>query len=164
MLNGNGNGTSHSRPVPIEEEPYTLAIDRDGVWTYNGLPLIHPKGLAMFKDHLHRADDGRYFVQFGPISGPVEVEDFPYVARLITATDDGLVVQWNTPPGETIPPDQLFHTPEGTVGIRVRQGALPAKFDRVSGVRLGTFLDATTDGTVWYRGPGGHVPLPCATF
>ncbi|MBC7541139.1 MAG: DUF1285 domain-containing protein [Candidatus Sericytochromatia bacterium] len=160
----NGNGTSPNGHKSIEKEPYTLAIDRDGIWTYNGLPLIHPKGLAMFKDHLQRADDGQYFVKFGPITGPVVVADFPYVARLLSATEDGLVVQWNTPPGETISPDHLFHTPEGTVGIRVRQGALPAKFDRVSGARLGDLLDADVDGTVWYRGPGRHVPVACAEF
>jgi hypothetical protein len=160
----NGNGTSPHGPTPIAEDPYTLAIDRDGIWTYNGLPLIHPKGLAMFKDHLQRDEAGRYFVQFGPMTGPVEVEDFPYVARLVSATEEGLVVQWNTPPGETIPPDCLFHTPEGTVGVRVRQGALPAKFDRVSGTKLGAFLDSEPDGTVWYRGPGRHVPVPCTAF
>jgi hypothetical protein len=166
MLNGhNGhhttNGHGPGRP-PVDDEPYTLAIDTDGIWTYNGAPLIHPKGLAMFKDHLRRAADGSYFVQFGPLVGPVEVADFPYVARFVEASDDGLRVVWNLPPGELVPPDRLFHAPDGTLAVRVKDGTLPAKFDRVSSTRLGVLLESGPDGDVWYHGPGGPVAITCS--
>src|SRR5688572_26061967 len=60
-------------PVDPAMTPYRLEIDQDGIWTYNGAPLIHPKGLALFKDHLQREADGSYFVAFGPQRGPVAV-------------------------------------------------------------------------------------------
>lgn len=165
MLNGHnghnghgGNGHGFPGPPP-DDEPYTLAIDTDGIWTYNGAPLIHPKGLALFKDHLQRAADGRYFVQFGPLVGPVDVADFPYVARFVGVSDDGLQVLWNLPPGEVVPPTRLFQAPDGTLGVRVKDGTLPAKFDRVSGTRLGALLDTGPDGEVWYQGPGGPLAI-----
>jgi hypothetical protein len=165
MLNGhNGNGTNGHAPLPPvgDDEPYTLAIDTDGIWTYNGAPLIHPKGLAMFKDHLRRNADGSYYVQFGPLVGPVDVADFPYVARFMDATDEGLLVLWNTPPGELVPPGRLFQAPNGTLAIRVKDGTMPAKFDRGSSTRLGAMLEADAEGAVWYRGPGGPVAIACA--
>jgi hypothetical protein len=164
MLNGhNGHaGNGRSPTPPVDEEPYTLAIDGDGIWTYNGAPLIHPKGLALFKDHLRRSADGSYYVQFGPLIGPVEVADFPYVARFVGATDEGLLVVWNLPPGEVVRPERLFHAPDGTLAIWVKDGTMPAKFDRGSATRLGTLLDADADGVVWYRGPGGHAVVAAA--
>lgn len=140
--------------------PYRLAIDSDGVWTYNGAPLIHPKGLALFKDHLHRRGDGTYYVQFGPQEGPVEVADLPYVASLKDVADAGLLVQWNTPPGERITPDHLFQTADGTLGIWVRRGQMPAKFDRQSSMMLADYLDEHAKGVFWYSGPGGHWEIP----
>jgi hypothetical protein len=165
MLNGHfgpdSNGHSPTRR-PGADESYTLAIDTDGIWTYDGAPLIHPKGLALFKDHLRRHDDGSYYVQFGPLVGPVEVADFPYVARFIEATADGLRVLWNTPPGEMIPASRLFHAPDGTLAIRVKDGTMPAKFDRGSATKLAALLEADDDGTVRYLGPGGPVAVTCS--
>lgn len=75
-------------------KPYTISIDKDGLWYYNGRQIIHPTVLRMFNDGLSRVDDGTYILEVEGDRAAVEVEDAPIVVRGVMPVmdrDDGLV-------------------------------------------------------------------------
>jgi len=75
-------------------KPYTISIDRDGLWLYNGRQIIHPTVLRLFNDGLTRHEDGTYVLEVEGDRANVEVEDAPIVVRgvmPVSDQDDGLV-------------------------------------------------------------------------
>jgi hypothetical protein len=75
-------------------KPYTISIDKDGLWYYNGRQIIHPTVLRLFNDGLSLVDDGTYILEVEGDRAAVEVEDAPIVVRgvmPVTDEDDGLV-------------------------------------------------------------------------
>jgi len=75
-------------------KPYTITIDKDGAWYYNGRQIIHPTVLRLFNDGLSRHNDGTYHLEVDGDHTTVEVEDAPIVVRGVMPVmdrDDGLL-------------------------------------------------------------------------
>ena len=75
-------------------KPYTISINKEGLWYYNGRQIIHPTVLRLFNDGLSRRDDGMYVLEVDGDRTTVEVEDAPIVVRGVMPVmdqDDDLV-------------------------------------------------------------------------
>jgi len=54
-----------------------IRVDRDGLWAWDGRPMVHDGILRYLKQHLELDSDGNYWVAVGPSRVPVLVADAP---------------------------------------------------------------------------------------
>lgn len=69
--------TSQGRCV---HDSLDIRIDRSGVWYYRGSPIRRKELVCLFGSILQRDADGRYMLVTPTETGPIEVEDAPFLA------------------------------------------------------------------------------------
>jgi hypothetical protein len=88
-----------ARLAALAEEPtgaaqFTMRIDAEGGWHYQGSPIPRPALVKLFATALHRAPDGSYWLVTPVEAGRVEVEDVPFTVVELAVAEPG--------PGQTI--------------------------------------------------------------
>jgi len=142
--------------------PYTITIDRDGLWYYNGRQIIHPTVLRLFNDGLSRSDDGTYVIEVEGDRAPVEVEDAPIVVKSVmpvTDSDDGLlgfILALSDDTKEAMNPETLSinekNVPYCMVkreGINAPRG-LPARFTSKAYYALAEYIEHDEDEDAYF--------------
>jgi hypothetical protein len=134
---GRGKPTSATLPKINSCGDIGLKIGRDGTWFYEGSPIGRKPLVKLFASVLRREADGYYLVT--PVEKvPIEVEDAPFLAVAMEATDEGETqrLRFRTNLDETVeagPSHALSFRiePDGsfTPYIEVHEG-LPARLTR----------------------------------
>lgn len=142
---------------------FSLRIDRDGTWRYQGSPIGRLPLVKLFASVLRRGPDGHYWLVTPAEQGRIEVEDAPFVAVELRAEGSGreqrLSFRTNLDEWVTLGEDRpLRLAPAGDAlvpYITVRDG-LEARLDRPVFYHLVEFAEpAPEDGGtlgVWSRG------------
>lgn len=63
---------------PADSSQFTMRIDAEGVWHYQGSRIPRPALVKLFATALHRAPDGSYWLATPVEAGRVEVADVPF--------------------------------------------------------------------------------------
>jgi hypothetical protein len=75
------------RRVPIDCGDLEMRIARDGTWFYRGSPIARLPLVKLFASVLRREADGHYWLVTPAERGKIEVEDVPFLAVALTATN-----------------------------------------------------------------------------
>lgn len=77
---------------PTREGVVAIRIARDGQWYFQGEPMTREATVHLFSTILRKDDEG-YFLVTPAEKQKIEVEDAPFVVRLMDVEDAGLPVQ-----------------------------------------------------------------------
>jgi hypothetical protein len=128
-----------------------LFIDKDGRWFQNGMEIIHPQIYLHFNRCLEMAPEGCYQVRMGREICRVEVEDAPFVVRLLSEDGTGgLTVQLNDGTAEPFDPARFWMGPGNIPYTLVKGGAFRARFSRPAYHKLAAFIVGSEDETDFY--------------
>lgn len=72
-----------------DSSQFSMAIDADGGWHYQGSRIPRQKLVELFATALHRAPDGRYWLVTPFEAGRVEVADVPFTIVELACVDPG---------------------------------------------------------------------------
>ena len=143
-----------------------LSLDRDGRFLHEGLPVEHPRVLAMLHKGLGRSPDGRPIVRFGETWAYLAVEDTLYrvVQLTLSESSDGrlvrLVAHLDDDSAETVPFEstRFALSPDEVLCLRVKGGAEWARCAPGIHARLGAYLDQSS-GALTLRTRDGDLTI-----
>jgi hypothetical protein len=150
---------------------FSMRIDRDGTWRYQGSPIARLPLVKLLAGVLHRDQEGGYWLVTPFEQGRVEVEDAPFVAVELRAVGEGreqrLELRTNLDEWVTLGPDhplRLEAGPDGAAAVpyvRVR-GGLDARVARSVFYHLVELAEPAPDadnGAVGVWSAGRFFPL-----
>jgi hypothetical protein len=114
-----------------------IRIHADGVWTYDGRPMVHEAIRRRFQRSLRRLADGRHVVELDGQWCEVVVEDTPLFVERIRVTGDSdagepetIVLELDDGAEEPLDPGTLRLVDDNRLYCAVRGGRLRARFKR----------------------------------
>lgn len=124
-----------------------LTLDREGRWWHQGEIVSH-QGLAnAFHRWLDRLDDGRFIIRLDEKRyAYVDVEDAPYVVRVLSLSRDAIVLQLSDGSRESLCADTLAAGADDALYCRVKDGRFEARFSRTAHFRLAELVVETAEG------------------
>lgn len=142
-----------------------MRIARDGTWFYQGTPIGRAPLVRLFSSII-RKDGDSYFLVTPVEKVGIIVDDAPFVATDMTATEDGLTFTTNVGDEVTAGPDhpiRIAHADDGEPApyILIRRN-LEALIDRKTFYRLVEIGEARAhDGADWFgvTSQGAFFPL-----
>jgi hypothetical protein len=129
-----------------------IAIDKEGVWYYQGQEMIRKDIVQYFSQHLKLDDSGRYVILIGNDQEYVQVEDSPLVVRnlgRVPAEDSGedkIELYLSDGSWENLDPETLRISDEHIPYCRVRQNTINARFSRAAYYALSQFINEDEEG------------------
>jgi hypothetical protein len=118
------NTSPDHRPMP------PVRIERDGTWSFLGLPMVHETIVPYLKRCLRRDRSGRYWLVAGEGRVPVEVDDVPYQ---VVGIESGRGLRLVIDDGSSEPmrdPFRLLIGRDNKMYCRVKRGHHLAAFSR----------------------------------
>jgi hypothetical protein len=133
--------------------PCHIRIDKEGVWYYQGLPIIHQEIYRYLNQCLKKDSSGRYILQMNGERCYLEVEDAPYVIREVTLKSPpggtpALFIKLNEGTEEELRAETLWMEQGNVLHCRVKDEDYDARFLRSSYYQLTNFLHH--DGEKYY--------------
>ena len=107
-----------------------IYIDKEGNWYQDGIPVLHRWTYLHNNKLLGRDEDGRFYVDEGSGKLYVQVEDTPFVVRMIDKRDNGFFVLLNDETEEELDLNDIRINKENIVYTRVKNKAFEARFLR----------------------------------
>jgi len=137
-------------PGPPPLRPFGLVLHRDGRWTHEGQPILHPRLRAAFDRGVRwLPDERKYVVQLGRFRGEIEVEEAAFFVRAVDAARGELALSDGS--REPLDPATLATSPhDGALLCRVKRdlapGGLPARFTHAAQAELLASVEDDPDG------------------
>jgi hypothetical protein len=156
-----GGGAPRGKPPPLR--PFGLVLHRDGRWSHEGQPILHPRLRAAFDRGVRWLPDERVFVvQLGRFRGQIEVEEAAFFVRAVDPASGELALSDGS--RERLDPATLRPSPrDGALLCRVKAslepGGLLARFERGAQAELLLAAEDTGAGPA-LRLAGALHPLP----
>lgn len=149
-------------PFPGATRETNIRRDATGRWFDGDDPLDHPGLTRSFDRWIDRAEDGRYCLRNDLNWAYVTIEGPPvFVRGARPDASGGLRLSLSDGRSEALDPATLRQGPDGALYCDVRDGRLPARFDRAAMQALEDLLVETGEDTVAIRlGPGRTVTPP----
>jgi hypothetical protein len=144
-----GGPPGAAAPGPPKLAPFGLVLHRDGRWTHEGFPILHPKLRAAFDRGVRFLPDERvYVVQVGRFRGQIEVEEAAFFVRSVELARGAVALSDGSE--DVLDPATLSaSSSDGALLCRVKRalapGGLPARFtpaaqaELLAGVEDGPF-------------------------
>ncbi len=106
---------------------YRFFIDKKGNWFQDGIRIRH-RGTYLYNNRLLDMDEeGRFFVDEGSGRLYVEVEDTPYVVKMIDRRGEDIYVKLNDGTEETLDLGSLRLSGENVPYVRVKNNRFEAR-------------------------------------
>jgi hypothetical protein len=105
-------------------------IDKEGNWYQDGIPVLHRWTYLHNNKLLRRDEEGRYYVDEGSGRLYVQVEDTPFVVKMIDRREDGFYIILNDETQEKLDFNDLWMGKENIPYTRVKNGMYEARFLR----------------------------------
>lgn len=100
-----------SRQTPFFIDREIIVLSKNGIWLSDGIEITHEQTLRLFSKSLHKDEKG-YFIQVGPETKRIEVEDTPYfIQRLEGDSLNGFEVLLNDESRERLNPESIEYKP-----------------------------------------------------
>jgi uncharacterized protein len=130
-----------------------IHVDTEGDWSYQGNKIIREDILAFFYEHLERASDNSYTINWRGQRCDLKVDDTPFVItrvdRELSREGSGesflLAIKHVTAP-EALDPKSLWVGKDNVLYANIRSGRIPARFSRPAYYQLAEWIqeDAAT--------------------
>ena len=125
-----------------------IFIDNRGNWYQDGLKITHRWTYLENNKNLDIDEDGNYFVDEGTGKVYVEVEDTPFVVKMIDHSDDHFFLILNDETREEFQLGDIWFSDENVPYTKVKNGKFEARFLRPAYYELMKF--AEQDGEDYY--------------
>jgi hypothetical protein len=128
-------------------ESSDIKIDKDGIWYYRGAHMFRKDILRIFFDHLHRDENGKYFIELNGEIYYIDVEDTPFVVTAVYKTrspENGceqIEIILSDGEVEALDVKSLFVGQNNVMYCRIKRGEFPARFLRKSYYQLAEFIE-----------------------
>ncbi len=127
--------------------PCQILIDKDGRMFHQGAEMINQGINSFLLSNLRRDNQGRYIIQLKDQKCWVQVEDTPLVVQRVDQDgDDRLLLRLTDGATEPLDPALLWVGPENVLYTKVRQGAIPARFNRPAYYQAAQWVQETDNG------------------
>jgi hypothetical protein len=107
-----------------------IFIDREGNWFQDGIPVLHRWTYLYNNRLLRRNKEGRYYIDEGRGKVYVQVEDTPFVVKMIDKRKDGIYLILNDETEEKLDFRTLMLNRDNIPYTKVKGGAFDARFNR----------------------------------
>ncbi len=135
------------------ETKYSFYIDKTGNWFQDGIKIRH-RGTYLYNNRLLDMDEeGRFFVDEGSGRLYVEVEDAPYVVRMVYRRGDEFYLRLNDETEEILDFGSLRVTDRNIPYAKVKNNRFEARFSRPAGYELMRY--AEKEGESYFISLGG---------
>jgi len=134
-----GSNRSRGRQTAAAEGRPSIVIDKEGNWSYNGLPIINRRIVLYFCELLEAAPGGGYQLRTEQEICPVEVQDTPFVVTALWPScgpEEGFFIKLNDDTVEPLDVKTLVIGAENIPYCAVKQGRFRARFLRAPYYRL----------------------------
>lgn len=105
-------------------------IDKEGNWSQDGITVSHRWTYLHNNKLLRQDEEGRYYVDEGSGRLYVEVEDTPFVVKMIYKREDGFYVSLNDETEEKLDLDKLWMNQDNIAYTRVKNDKYQARLLR----------------------------------
>lgn len=117
-----------------------IFIDKEGNWFQDGIPVRHRWTYLYINSLLRRDEDGRYYIDEGRGKVYAEVEDTPFVVRMIDKRADGIYLMLNDETEEKLDFGTLVLNNENIPYTKVKGGIFDARFNRAAYYEMTKYL------------------------
>jgi Uncharacterized protein conserved in bacteria len=107
-----------------------IFIDKRGRWYQDGIAITHRWTYLHNNKLLSRDEEGRYYIEEGRGRIYVEVEDTPFVVKMVDKRSDGFYIILNDETEERLNLDVLWMNRENIPYTKVKNGEFEARFLR----------------------------------
>lgn len=112
------------KPIP------RILIDKKGSWYQDGIPIRHRWTYIHYNSLLRRDEDGRFYVDEGTGRVYAQVEDTPFVVKMVHKRGGEFYLILNDESEERLDFDKLWITAENIPYTKVKGGEYDARFAR----------------------------------
>lgn len=132
---------------------YRFFIDKNGNWFQDGIRIRH-RGTYLYNNRLLDMDEGgRFFIDDGSGRLYVEVEDTPYVVRMVYRRGEDFYIRLNDETEEILDLGSLRLTEENVPYAKVKKKRYDARLSRPAYYELMKY--AEKDGSGYFIELGG---------
>ena len=117
-----------------------IFIDKRGRWYQDGIAITHKWTYLHNNRLLSRDEEGRYYIDEGRGRIYVEVEDTPFVVKMIDRRGDGFYAILNDESEEKLDFNNVWMNEENTPYTTVKNGEFEARFTRPAYYEFAKYL------------------------
>jgi len=127
--------------------PFSIKIDKDGIWYYNGAEMFRKDIVNLFYEGLRRDESGQYRIELGNDWCFIEVEDVPFIVRAVDKSDlqgegiEAIQIFLNDGNSEKLDPSSLHVGKDNVLYCTVKSGVFDARFSRAAYYQIADYID-----------------------
>lgn len=122
-----------------------IYIDKEGNWYQDEIPVLHRWTYLHNNKLLGRDEEGRYYVDEGSGKLYVQVEDTPFVVKMIDRRADGFYINLNDETEEKLDFKNLWINEQNVVYTKVKNKEYEARFLRPAYYEFTKYLKQEED-------------------
>ncbi len=115
-----------------EEIKYRFLIDKRGNWFQDGIKIRHRITYLYNNKLLKRDEEGRYYLDEGSGKLYIEVEDTPFVVKMVNKMGKDFFIILNDETQEKLDLETLTINSENIPYAKIKQGEFDARFTRAA--------------------------------
>lgn len=142
----------------MKMENSDIKIDKEGNWYFRGALMFRKEILSVFFEHLRVDESGKYYIELGPESCYLDVEDTAFVVKsaykqkLDGDTREQIYVQLTDDSWEKLDLRSLYMGNENIPYCMVKNGKFAARFSRKGYYQLAVYIENDEkDGSFYIR-------------
>ena len=122
-----------------------IFIDKRGNWFQDGIKITHKWTYLTNNKNLHKDSEGTYYVDEGTGKIQVEVEDTPFVVKMIEKNDDKFYLKLNDETEEKLEFETLKFNKENIPYVKVKNNEFTARFNSAAYYELMKYVENDQD-------------------
>ena len=127
--------------------PCLILIDKEGRMFHQGAEMINQGINGFLLSKLRLDDQGRYIIELKEQRCWVEVEDTPLVVQRVSGELPGNpTLSLSDGSREPLDPALVWSGPDNVLYTKVRQGSIPARFNRPAYYQVAEWVQETDQG------------------
>ncbi|MBN2844636.1 MAG: DUF1285 domain-containing protein [Deltaproteobacteria bacterium] len=129
------------------QHPFSIKIDKEGVWYYNGAEMFRKDIVNLFYEGLKRDESGQYRIELGDDQCFIEVEDVPFVVKAVDKSGsrvkgtETIEIYLNDENSEKLDLSSLRVGKDNVLYCTVKEGEFDARFSRAAYYQIADFID-----------------------
>jgi len=142
--------------APSGSAPFSIRIDKEGVWYYNGEEMFRKDIVNLLYEHLSRDEEGNYVIVMGEERCVIEVEDVPYVIRAVYKFSENgeekeyVKLVMNDLSVEDLDPSTVWIGHDNIPYCTVKEGRFTARFSRAGYYQLAEYIEYDDNKNAFY--------------
>lgn len=126
---------------------YDIKIDKEGVWFFRGAEMFRKDFVYLFYQHVKKDEAGRYFIEFGPETTYLDVEDTAFVVKNIYKVcspengEECIEMFLSDGTFERLDPKSIYVGKDNVLYCLVKENKFEARFLRPSYYQITEFIE-----------------------